>query len=280
MKNELTVKNVGVNIKDEFISLTDIARYKNPEDPKDVVKNWLRTRSTIEFLGLWESINNENFKGVEFDSFRKESGLNSFTLSPEKWITKTNAIGIKTSRGRYGSGTFAHKDIAFEFASWVSPEFKLFLIKEYQLLKEQEAQTLEWNVKRVLSKVNYRIHTDAIKQNIVPNKVGKLRENVIYANEADILNTALFGVTAKEWRDANPKAKGNIRDQATIEQLVCLTNLESLNAEYINLGLSQKERLIKLNNTAIRQMKVLLTKDNALNLIDQKNAKDTKAISQ
>lgn len=280
MKNELTVKNVGVNIKDEFISLTDIARYKNPEDPKDVVKNWLRTRSTIEFLGLWESINNENFKGVEFDSFRKESGLNSFTLSPEKWITRTNAIGIKTSRGRYGSGTFAHKDIAFEFASWVSPEFKLFLIKEYQLLKEQEAQTLEWNVKRVLSKVNYRIHTDAIKQNIVPNKVGKLRENVIYANEADILNTALFGVTAKEWRDANPKAKGNIRDQATIEQLVCLTNLESLNAEYINLGLSQKERLIKLNNTAIRQMKVLLTKDNALKLIDHKNAKDTKAISQ
>lgn len=269
MKNKLTVKNVGVNIKDEYISLTDIARYKNSEDPKDVVKNWLRTRSTIEFLGLWESINNENFKGVEFDSFRKDSGLNSFTLSPEKWITNTNAVGIKTSRGRYGSGTFAHKDIAFEFASWVSPEFKLFLIKEYQILKEQQTQTLEWNVKRVLSKVNYRIHTEAIKQNIIPKKIGKISETIIYATEADVLNIALFGMTAKEWRFLNPNVKGNIRDQATIQQLVCLTNLESLNAEFISLGFNQKERLIKLNESAIRQMKVLLSKDERFPLENQ-----------
>ncbi|HRI06022.1 MAG TPA: KilA-N domain-containing protein [Candidatus Dojkabacteria bacterium] len=270
MKNKIIVKDIDINIKDEYISLTDIARYKNPDEPKDVVKNWLRTRNTIEFLGLWESINNINFKGVEFDSFRKESGLNSFTLSPERWVTITNAIGLKTSRGRYGSGTFAHKDIAFEFASWVSAEFKLFLIREYQLLKQNETENLEWNVKRILSKVNYRIHTDAIKHNIVPKKIGKLRENFVYANEADVLNVALFGITAKEWRELNPGLNGNIRDHATLQQLVCLTNLESLNAEYINLGLTQSERLIRLNDIAIRQMKVLLAKDDSLSLMSKK----------
>jgi len=258
MKNKLIVKNIGITINDEYISLTDIARYKNPTEPKDVVKNWLKSKSTIEFLGLWEQINNKNFKGVEFDSFKRESGSNSFTLSPEKWIKMTNAIGIKTSRGRYSSGTFAHKDVAFEFASWLSPEFKLFLIKEYQLLKAKENQFMEWNFKRLLSKVNYRIHTEAIKQNIIPRLLDPSKENIVYANEADVLNVALFGITAKEWREQNPHQKGNIRDYATIEQLVCLTNLESLNSEYILQGISQNLRLKNLNETAIRQMKVLL----------------------
>jgi hypothetical protein len=265
---KILVKNIDVNIKDDYISLTDIAKYKNKKEPKDVVKNWMRSRNTIEFLGLWEAINNVEFKGVEFDSFKKDAGLNSFTLSPKKWIKTTNAIGIRTNRGRYNSGTFAHQDIAFEFATWISPEFKLFLIKEYQILKEKEHHNLDWTVRRILSKVNYRIQTDAIKQNIIPKRIDFLNKNIVYANEADVLNISLFGMTAKDWRDKYPSKKGNIRDYATIEQLVCLTNLESLNAEYITMGISQRERLVKLNETAIRQMRILISNETKVQLIE------------
>lgn len=235
---KLIVQNTIVSItrieQADFISLTDIARIKNPNEPKDVVKNWLRTRSTIEFLGLWEKINNPNFKGVEFDSFKSEAGTNSFTLSPNKWIEATNAIGIRSTSGRNG-GTYAHKDIAFEFASWVSAEFKLFLIKEFQRLKDEEisSRALEWNLTRSLSKINYRIHTDAIAQNIIPQVVTKAQAGLIYATEADVLNVALFGMVAKQWREQNKGKDGNIRDYATVEQLVVLSNLESINAELI-----------------------------------------------
>lgn len=205
--------------EEDYISLTDIARVKNAEEPKDVVKNWFRNRSTVEFLGLWERINNPNFKGVEFDPLLKEAGSNSFTLSPTKWITMTGAIGIISKTGR-GGGTFAHKDIAFEFASWISAEFKLFLIKEFQRLKKDENQRLqlEWNIQRTLSKINYKIHTDAIKENLLPKLVSKNQINFVYANEADMLNVALFGVTAKQWKETNPDANGNMRDEASIEQ--------------------------------------------------------------
>lgn len=205
--------------EEDYISLTDIARVKNAEEPKDVVKNWFRNRSTVEFLGLWERINNPNFKGVEFDPLLKEAGSNSFTLSPTKWITMTAAIGIISKTGR-GGGTFAHKDIAFEFASWISAEFKLFLIKEFQRLKKDENQRLqlEWNIQRTLSKINYKIHTDAIKENLLPKLVSKNQINFVYANEADMLNVALFGVTAKQWKETNPDANGNMRDEASIEQ--------------------------------------------------------------
>lgn len=263
MKKELVVKNINVNFfsqkEEDYISLTDIARYKNPDEPKDVVKNWMRNRDTIEFLGLWEKINNPNFKGVEFDAFRANAGLNSFVLSPKKWIEKTTAIGIISRQGHSG-GTFAHKDIAFEFASWISAEFKLYLIKEFQRLKEEENErlTLGWDAKRTLTKVNYKIHTDAIKAHIVPNLITAEQIDFVYANEADILNMALFGMTAKEWREKNPNEKGNIRDYADVRQLVCLANLESLNAEFIRQKLSQSERLKKLNEIAIIQMKSLV----------------------
>lgn len=254
-------QNVSIFYKEEndYISLTDIARTKNFNEPKDVVKNWFRNRSTVEFLGLWERINNPNFKGVEFDPLFQEAGSNSFTLSPSKWINTTNAIGIISKTGR-GGGTFAHKDIAFEFASWISAEFKLYLIKEYQRLKEDESDRLKlnWNLQRTLSKINYKIHTDAIKLNIVPTLISKSQINYTYANEADLLNVALFGITAKQWKEQNPNIKGNMRDDASIEQLVVLSNLESINALLINQGLSQKERLIQLNKVAISQMKSLL----------------------
>ena len=213
--------------KQDFISLTDIARYKNSLEPKDVVKNWMRSRTTIEFLGLWEQLNNPDFKGVEFDSFLYEAGSNSFTLSPSKWIEATNAKGIVSRQGKNG-GTFAHKDIAFEFASWVSASFKLYLIKEFQRLKDDESNRnqLEWNFQRTLAKVNYRIHTDAIKENLIPKEITKQQAAFVYANEADLLNVALFGMTAKEWRIKNPMKKGNIRDEASIEQLVVLSNTE------------------------------------------------------
>ena len=259
----LKVKEQDISIfykKDEdYISLTDIARIKNIDEPKDVVKNWFRNRSTVEFLGLWERINNPNFKGVEFDPLFQEAGNNSFTLSPTKWIDTTNAIGIISKTGR-GGGTFAHKDIAFEFASWISAEFKLYLIKEFQRLKndENDRLQLEWNLQRTLSKINYRIHTDTIKENIVPNLISKSQINFVYANEADLLNVALFGITAKQWKDANPNAKGNMRDDASIEQLVVLSNTESINALLIEQNLSQKNRLIQLNKVAIMQMKSLL----------------------
>lgn len=245
--------------EEDFISLTDIAKVKNPDEPKDVVKNWFRNRSTIEFLGLWERINNPDFKGVEFDPLLKEAGSNSFTLSPTKWINTTNAIGIISKTGR-GGGTFAHRDIAYEFASWISAEFKLFLIKEFQRLKTDESSrlNLEWNLQRTLSKINYKIHTDAIKENIVPNLISKSQISFVYANEADLLNVALFGKTAKQWKEENPDAKGNMRDAASIEQLVVLSNLESINALLIDQGLAQKERLVQLNKVAIRQIKSLL----------------------
>ena len=263
---KIKIKNQEITINlsnkgDDYISLTDIARYKNPYEPKDVVKNWMRNRSTIEFLGMWEIINNPHFKGVEFDPFKNEAGSNSFTLSPERWIKNTSAIGIKTSKGRYGSGTFAHKDIAFEFASWISSEFKLYLIKEFQRLKTEENERLNlgWDVKRLLTKINYKIHTDSIKENIVlPQRLFGKDAIITYANEADVLNVALFGMTAREWRGKNTKLEGSIRDYADVLQLVCLVNLENMNSEYIKAGLSQKDRLLKLNEVAIRQMTSLL----------------------
>ena len=243
----------------DYISLTDIARNKNTNEPKDVVKNWMRSKSTIEFLGLWEQINNVTFKGVEFDSFINEAGSNAFTLSPRKWIENTNAIGIISKQGKNG-GTYAHKDIAFEFASWVSSAFKLYLIKEFQRLKEDESDRfkLQWNFQRTLSKVNYKIHTDAIKEKLIPTTLSSKQTSIVYANEADILNMALFGTTAKQWRGDNPKEKGNVRDFATIQQLVVLSNLESINAMLIHQNLPQKERLIQLNKMAITQMKSLV----------------------
>lgn len=245
--------------ENDFFSLTDIARYKNPDEPKDVVKNWMRSRSTIEFLGLWEQLNNPNFKGVEFDSFIRESGSNAFTLSPQKWISATDAIGVISRPGRNG-GTFAHKDIAFEFASWVSAEFKLYIIKDYQRLKTDENSriSLEWNVNRVISKINYKIHTDAIKDNLVPQLVSKQQQAFTYASEADLLNVALFGKTAREWKERNPDATGNMRDGATIQQLIVLSNLESMNAELIKQGVPQNQRLVTLNKMAIEQMTSIL----------------------
>lgn len=243
--------------QDDYISLTDIARYRSDE-PKDVIKNWLRSKATIEFLGLWEELNNPNFKGVEFDSFRNEAGANAFTLSPQKWIDATNAIGIISRSGRYG-GTYAHKDIAFEFASWVSPEFKLYIIKDYQRLKSDEAHrlALDWNVKRLLSKANYKLHTEAIKQNLIPPEITADKQGFIYANEADVLNVALFGMTAAQWCKDTPELSGNMRDHATIEQLLVLANLENANAMYIEEGKSRGERAILLNKLAISQLRTL-----------------------
>ena len=242
----------------DIICLTDIAKYKNPDHPDDVIRNWLRNRNTVEFLGLWEQLNNPGFNPVEFDGIRIQTGLNSFVLTPKQWIEKTGAVGITSSAGRYG-GTFAHKDIAFEFASWVSVEFKLYLIKEFQRLKDDENRrlSLAWNLNRTLSKLNYRIHTDAIKAHLIPAAVTPAQATITYANEADLLNVALFGQTAKEWREANPKLEGNMREYATIEQLLVLANIEGMNAELIHMGLTQGERLMRLNEIAIRQMQVL-----------------------
>jgi len=266
MLRKQNIKVKGIEIvtftknNSDYISLTDIARHKNPAFPADVVKNWMRTRGTIDFLGLWERLHNPVFKLVEFDQFKNEAGANSFVLPPQKWIEKTNAIGLISKSGRYGGGTFAHKDIAFEFASWVSAEFKLYLLVEFQRLKQDENNRLklEWNLQRTLAKINYKIHTDAIKENLIPPELTKNQINLKYANEADLLNMALFGITAKTWRDKNPKLDGNIRDYAEIEQLVVLSNLESINAILINEGLTQEKRIQKLNNIAITQMKSLL----------------------
>jgi len=254
---EITVLSQGTD--DDFISLTDIAKYKNPEFPADVVKNWLRTRFTLDFLGTWEQLYNPNFKLVEFDQFKSEAGTNSFVLSPQKWIEKTNAVGMRSISGR-GGGTFAHKDIAFEFASWISPEFKLYIIKDYQRLKSDENSriSLDWNVKRILAKVNYRIHTDAVRDNLIPPELTARQKSFVYADEADLLNTALFGMTAAEWRRANPDKSGNIRDDSTIEQLLVLANIENINALYISKGISQPERIIELNRLARQQLMQLL----------------------
>jgi hypothetical protein len=253
----------------DYICITDIARFRNADATDDLIRNWLRNRNTIEFLGIWEHLNNPDFKPVEFDGFKKLAGLNSFTLTSKQWIEKTNAIGLVSKAGRYG-GTYAHKDIAFEFASWISVEFKLYLIKEFQRLKEEEHKQLGWDIKRNLVKINYRIHTNAVKENLIPVELTKQQANLVYATEADVLNMALFGQTAKTWRDANPGNKGNIRDYANVSQLVCLSNLENLNALFINEGLPQDQRLIKLNRIAIQQMK-LLTEDVGLKKIADRN---------
>ncbi len=264
MDKKIVVKDISVNIatheREDYISLTDIARYKNHKEPADVIKNWVRTTSTLDFLGVWEKINNQSFKVVEFHLFKTTAINNGLVVSIDQWITKTSAIGIFARRGRYG-GTYAHKDIAFEFASWISPEFKLYLIKEFQRLKleENDRLTLGWDLKRELAKVNYKIHTDAIKENLIPPLLPGESKNIIYANEADVLNVALFGLTAQEWRNQNHNKEGNIRDRSTLEQLVILSNLESLNAELIRQNVSQGERLKKLNEIAIYQMKSLLT---------------------
>lgn len=254
--NEITiVKYHG----DDYISLTDMVR--NFEDGLVLIEKWLRNKNTIEFIGIWEQINNPNFNSPEFGGIMNEAGLNRFTLSVKKWVKRTNAIGLIAKTGRFDSGTFANKDIAFEFGSWLSAEFKLYLIKEFQRLKADEASRLklEWNLQRTLAKINYKIHTDAIKENLIPHELTKDLINMKYADEADLLNVALFGITAKMWRDKNPKLKGNIRDYASIEQLVVLSNLESINALLIREGLSQRERIQKLNSTAIVQIKSLLT---------------------
>ena len=246
-------------VQDDYISLTDIAKYKDSNEANEIIRNWLRNRNTIEFLGLWEHLHNPNFKPVEFDGFKKEAGLNSFTMSPKKWNESTNAIGIISKSGRYG-GTYAHQDIAFEFAAWVSVEFKLYLIKEFQRLKndEIEKQKLGWDIKRTLVKMNYHIHTNAIKNNLIPQQLSKNKIAFIYATEADLLNVALFGLTAKEWSEQNPKLEGNMRDYATAEQLLVMANLESLNAQLIKQNIAFQERLINLNEVAIEQLELLL----------------------
>lgn len=251
---ETEVRTVQVNGVD-YICITDIAKFKS-EEPNVVIGNWMRNRNTLEYLGIWESLYNESFNPLEFEGFKSQAGLNAFTLSPSKWIESTNAIGIITKSGRYG-GTYAHRDLAFKFASWVSAEFELYLIKEFQRLKEEEQKQIGWSVKRELSKINYRIHTDAIKLNLIPDSITPAQASIIYADEADVLNMAMFGMTAKQWRENNPELKGNMRDYATINQLICLSNMENLNAVFINEGLLQNERLIKLNKIAIQQMKVL-----------------------
>ena len=256
---KITVQNTPVTIisvnENDYISLTDIARHKS-DDPTAVIGNWMRNRNTIEYLGVWESLYNPQFNPLEFEGFKREAGLNAFTLSPQKWIKATRAVGIVSKSGRYG-GTYAHKDIAFKFASWISVEFELYIVKEFQRLKQEEQKAIGWTAKRELSKINYHIHTDAIKENLVPKEVTIQQASIIYANEADVLNVAMFGITAKQWREAHPELKGNIRDYASINELICLSNMESLNAIFIEEGLSQRERLVKLNQIAIHQMKVL-----------------------
>ena len=271
LKTTIEVQGTAVSIlsekKEDYICLTDIARYRNPDGIDDLIRNWLRNRNTIEFLGIWEQLYNPDFNPVEFDGIKMQAGLNSFTLTPKQWLERTNAIGLISKAGRYG-GTYAHKDIAFEFASWISVEFKIYLIKEFQRLKDDESHrlSLAWNLNRTLSKLNYRIHTDAIQSNLIPPEITPAQAAITYASEADILNIALFGQTAKQWRDANPELDGNMRDHATIEQLLVLANLESLNAELIHMQLPPADRLAKLNAIAIRQMSILTA--NSLRLLE------------
>lgn len=274
-KDTIEAKGFAIQIytedfKNDYISLTDIARFKNINEPKDVVKNWLRVRDTIEFLGLWETINNPNFKGVEFDSFRKEAGTNAFTLSPQRWVEKTNAIGIISKSGK-GGGTYAHPDIAMEFASWISAEFKLYLIQDYKRLKSDENSklSLSWNLNREISKINYKIHTDAIKEYLLSDLTN---EQLLYkyASEADMLNVALFNKRSKQWRDENPKLKGNMRDYASINELLILANMESYNAVLITKGIEQKERMIELRKLARTQLLSL----EKLNFVGLKSLED------
>lgn len=275
-KETMEAKGFSIQIytedfKNDYISLTDIARYKNKEEPKDVVKNWLRVRDTIEFLGLWENIHNPNFKGVEFDSFRKESGSNAFTLSPQRWIENTNAIGMVSKSGR-GGGTFAHPDIAMEFASWISPEFKLYIIQDYKRLKSDENSKLSlgWNLNREISKINYKIHTDAIKEYLLKD-LTREQLSYKYASEADMLNVALFNKRAKQWHDENPNIKGNMRDYASLNELLVLSNMESYNAVLISKGMEQKERMTELRKLARTQLLSL----EKLNVTGLKSLEDT-----
>ena len=261
---KINVKETDVTIlkinEVDYISLTDIAKYKS-DDPSTVIGNWLRNRNTIEYLGIWETLYNPNFKPLEFEEFKIEAGLNAFTLSPQKWILSTHAIGITSKSGRYG-GTFAHKDIAFKFASWISVEFELYFIKEFQRLKKEEQKLIGWSAKRELAKINYHIHTDAIKQNLVPVELSAKQMSIVYASEADVLNIALYGITAKQWREANPDLKGNMRDYSSINELICLSNLENINAVLINENISQHDRLLKLNTIAIQQIRILTEVEN------------------
>ena len=269
--DKLVVKGAEISVqwnseRDDIISLTDIAKLKDSDNPRYIIQNWLRNRNTIEFLGVWESLYNPSFNRVEFDAFRSQAGLNSFVMTPQKWVESTRAIGIISKAGRYG-GTYAHKEIAFEFASWISVEFKLYLVKEFERLKTEEMKQLGWDIKRNLAKINYRIHTDAIKENLIPPELSAKQVSMVYASEADVLNMALFGMTAKQWRDSHPDLKGNIRDYANVSQLVCLSNLENLNAVFISEGMSQAERLAKLNAIAISQMEIL-TQDHRIEALE------------
>ena len=280
IKTEIIVKEQRINVlridNKEFISLTDLARYANPDEPKIPIYAWMRNKDVIAYLGLWEQLNNENFKGHEFETFENQAGKNSFYMSPQKWIKETNAVGIISKSGNNG-GTYARSDIALEFVSWLSPEFKLYVIQEFERLKKNEAyqNKIDWHANRVLAKVSYVVHTDAIKSIIVPT-LTEMQKKFVYAEEADVLNVALFGITAKEWRESNPEIanKGNIRDYANVAELVCLVNLENLNSVYINEGINSKDRLVKLNNIAIHQM-TLLTEDNRIKKIEN-IAKDKK----
>lgn len=272
MAEKLLVKGVAVTVTridtKDYISLTDMLKAK---DGDFFISDWLRNRNTIEFLGIWEHLHNPDFNYGEFAAIRSQAGLNSYKISVKEWVKKTNAIGLRATAGRYG-GTYAYKDIAFEFGMWISPEFKIYLLQEFDRLKTQEQQQLGWDIKRNLAKINYTIHTDAIKENLIPPQLTAKQISIIYANEADVLNVALFGMTAKQWRDENPEAKGNIRDYANVSQLVCLSNMESLNAVFINEGLSQAERLAKLNVIAISQMK-LLTEDRRVTSLEKQPPK-------
>lgn len=267
MNNKLIVHGTEIAVTTiddkDYISLTDMLKAK---DGDFFISDWLRNRNTVEFLGIWEQIHNPDFNYGEFAAIRSQAGLNSYKISVKEWVEKTNAIGLRAKAGRYG-GTYAYKDIAFEFGMWISPEFKIYLIKEFERLKSEELKQLGWDIKRNLAKINYRIHTDAIKENLIPPELSARQISLVYANEADVLNMALFGMTTKEWRDAHPNLKGNIRDYANVSQLVCLSNLENLNAVFINEGIPQAERLAKLNAIAISQMKVL-TEDHRLLQLD------------
>jgi hypothetical protein len=273
---KITVNNTEISFynkeQEDYISLTDIAKMRDKENPSQIISLWLRTYSTIEYIGLWEKLNNSNFKPHIYEGFKNESAKPHFWMSPQKWIAETNAIGMTSKSGRYGGGTFAHSDIAFKFAAWISAEFELYLIREFKRLKTEEQKTIGWNAKRELAKINYHIHTDAIKQNLIPNELTKQQINIIYANEADVLNVALFGKTAKQWREINPELSGNIRDYATINELICLSNMENINAVFINELQSQKDRLLKLNQIAIQQMKILMEVESR-NLLKEKEIK-------
>ena len=260
-KDVLCVKGTEIVLfkkeHEDYISLTDIAKIRDVENPSQIISLWMRTYSTIEYLGLWEMLNNSNFKPHIYEGFKIQSAKPHFWISPQKWINETNAIGITSKSGRYGGGTFAHSDIAFKFAAWISAEFELYLVTEFKRLKFEEQKALGWSAKRELAKINYHIHTKAIKHNLIPVKLTPKQISIIYANEADVLNIALFGMTAKEWRDKNPDLKGNMRDYASINELICLSNMENINAMLINDEIPQKERLIKLNKIAIQQMSIL-----------------------